>query len=64
MMRKAAAIVAVVTVLAGSSAAQDTAGMAVLRGRVVDAQQVPQKDVARPAVVAATLEPVEALRHE
>jgi hypothetical protein len=32
--------------LAGTSAAQDTAGMALLRGRVVDAQQVPQENVA------------------
>ena len=53
MMRKAAAIVAVVTALAGSSAAQDTGGMAVLRGRVLDAQQVPQTNVAVCAPVAS-----------
>ncbi len=46
MMRNAAAIAAVMTALAGSSTAQDTAGMAVLRGRVVDVRQVPQQDAA------------------
>jgi hypothetical protein len=44
--RTTLSVVALVMALAGSSAAQDTAGMAVLRGRVVDAQQVPRDAVA------------------
>jgi hypothetical protein len=43
---RAGCIAAVLFALTGSPAAQDTAGMAVLRGRVVDARLVPQKDVA------------------
>ena len=41
--RMTLSVVALVTGLAGSSAAQDTAGMAVPRGRVVDVEQVPRE---------------------
>ena len=43
---RAVATLGLVAVLAGSGAAQDTAGMAVLRGRVVDSQQAPVGDAA------------------
>ena len=43
---RVAGATAVLIALTGSVAAQDTAGMAVLRGRVVDPRQAPQKDVA------------------